>query len=93
MKLLHRIVLLIVAGSSPATAIAQDSNGPQTRAQVLQRLVDLEGVGYRPSLASSRPFPYDIEAAEARLAAKKRKRQVPERLQPLPTAPDSSDQN
>ncbi|SOE83659.1 protein of unknown function [Burkholderia sp. YR290] len=63
---------LALALALPLPAFAQTSNGPETRAQVLQHLYDLEDLGYRPAQASSLRFPYDIEAAEERLAEKKR---------------------
>lgn len=63
---------LALALALPLPASAQTSNGPVTRAQVLQHLYDLEDLGYRPAQASSLRFPYDIEAAEQRLAEKKR---------------------
>ena len=63
---------LALALALPLPAFAQTSNGTVTRAQVLQHLYDLEDLGYRPAQASSLRFPYDIEAAEQRLAEKKR---------------------
>jgi hypothetical protein len=62
----------------PVFAFAQGTNGPVTRAQVLKHLSDLEGVGYRSSEASALRYPYDIEAAEARLAEKNREQAASE---------------
>jgi hypothetical protein len=72
LKALHINALLAMLMALPLTAFSQSSNGPRTRAQVLQDLYDLEEVGYRPAQASSLRFPDDIEAAERRLAAKRR---------------------
>ena len=71
-KPIHCFLLALIAVATPAAALAQNSNGQLTRAEVLQHLYDLEGIGYHPAEASSLRFPYDIEAAEARLAAKNR---------------------
>jgi Domain of unknown function (DUF4148) len=72
LKALHINALLAMLMAFPLTAFPQSSNGSRTRAQVLQDLYDLEDVGYRPAQASSLRFPDDIEAAERRLAAKRR---------------------
>ncbi|MBN3761566.1 DUF4148 domain-containing protein [Burkholderia sp. Ac-20365] len=82
MSPLRSIFLFCIALILPVSAFSQGASGPLTRAQVLQHLSDLESVGYRPSEASSLRYPYDIEAAEARLAEKKREEN--ERNQPLP---------
>jgi hypothetical protein len=79
---LRSIVPFCIALILSASAFAQSANGPLTRAQVLQHLSDLESVGYRASEASSLRYPYNIEAAQARLA--ERKREHNERDQPLP---------
>ena len=71
MKALHFLLLVPVAVTASAPSFAQNPNGPLSRVEVLQHLYDLEGVGYRPAQASNLRFPYDIEAADARLAAKK----------------------
>jgi hypothetical protein len=52
----------------PAVAPAQSANQPRTRAEVLRHLAESENAGYRPGEASGLRFPYDIEAANARLA-------------------------
>jgi hypothetical protein len=67
----HRCVVLL-ALFSPLSVFAQASAPPLTRAQAIQELVDLENTGYRPAQASSLRFPFDIEAAERRLAEKTR---------------------
>lgn len=68
----HFNILVAVALTLPVTTFAQNPYGPLTRAQVLRHLYELEDLGYRPGQASSLRFPYDIEAAEERLAEKKR---------------------
>lgn len=78
---LRSLVLFAVALILSASVLAQSEYVPLTREQVLQHLVDLESVGYRSTEASSLRFPYDIEAAETRLAEKKREQNT--RNQPL----------
>lgn len=67
-----RILTMIVVdlGLSPVISLAQETPGPCTRAEVLQHLYDLESEGYWPTQASNLRFPLNIEAAEARLAAR-----------------------
>jgi hypothetical protein len=62
--------VVVLALSSPLSVWAQTPASPLTRAQAIQKLVDLENTGYRPAQASSLRFPFDIEAAEQRLAEK-----------------------
>jgi len=63
-------VIVVALGLSPAIALAQETPGPCTRAEVLQHLYDLESEGFWPTQASELRFPLNIEAAEARLAAR-----------------------
>ena len=67
-----RILTMIVIklGLSPSVSLAQETSGPCTRAEVLQHLYDLESEGFWPTQASNLRFPLNIEAAEARLAAR-----------------------
>jgi hypothetical protein len=53
----------------PAISVACQTNVPMTRAQVRAELVQLENAGYRPN-ASKLNYPVEIQAAEARVAAK-----------------------
>jgi hypothetical protein len=53
--------------SAPIVSFAQQ-NGPVTRAQVREELVQLEKAGYNPSLADPH-YPDNIQAAEARVQA------------------------
>ncbi|MFT0168269.1 DUF4148 domain-containing protein [Paraburkholderia mimosarum] len=61
----------------PAVSFAQSAgngNGPVTRAQVSQELIDLESVGYNPSAANNATYPDDVELAMRRLAEKRASR-------------------
>jgi len=56
----------------PAISFAQSiHNGPVTRAQVLQELVDLESVGYHPAMANEVNYPGNVQAAMRRLEAQR----------------------
>jgi hypothetical protein len=70
MKSLIQAVAIAVALAAPAVSFAQSqpSNGPVTRAEVRNELVQLEKAGYRPS-ANDQYYPDDIQAAEARIHA------------------------
>ncbi|HKT67636.1 MAG TPA: DUF4148 domain-containing protein, partial [Burkholderia sp.] len=57
--------------AAPTASYAQSSHSTLTRAQVRQELLDLESVGYEPSLGDNGNYPDDITAAEERLAAKR----------------------
>ncbi|QGZ63101.1 DUF4148 domain-containing protein [Paraburkholderia acidisoli] len=61
------IVLLL--GGAPLHTLAQTASGPVTRAAVIEHLVDVERAGFLPTQASSLRFPFNVEAAEARVAA------------------------
>lgn len=57
---------------APAISFAQSiHNGPVTRAQVLQELVDLESVGYHPAMANEVNYPENVQAAMRRLEAQR----------------------
>ncbi len=57
---------------APAISFGQSiHNGPVTRAQVLQELVDLESVGYRPAMANEVNYPENVQAAMRRLEARR----------------------
>ncbi|WP_063834446.1 DUF4148 domain-containing protein [Paraburkholderia ferrariae] len=56
----------------PAMSFAQTAgNGPLTRAQVVQEIVDLESVGYNPAHVNDSTYPEETQAAMQRLAAKR----------------------
>ena len=57
---------------APAISFAQSvRNGPVTRAQVLQELIDLESVGYNPAVANEVNYPENVQAAMRRLEARR----------------------
>lgn len=57
--------------AAPTVSYAQSSHSTLTRAQVRQELLDLESVGYNPSIGDGDNYPDDIVAAQERLAAKR----------------------
>ncbi|WP_206956366.1 DUF4148 domain-containing protein [Trinickia acidisoli] len=67
MKSLVYAMVAASALSIPLVSFAQSSdNGPVTRAQVRQDLINVEQAGYNPS-ARSPNYPNDIQAAEQRV--------------------------
>jgi len=69
-----RAVLVSMIAIVPAVSYAQsggNANGPVTRAQVNQELIDLESVGYNPAAANNATYPDDVELAMRRLARKR----------------------
>ncbi|RQH06489.1 DUF4148 domain-containing protein [Paraburkholderia dinghuensis] len=70
MKSLVKAVALAVVLVAPAVSFAQaqPGNGPVTRAQVREELVQLEKAGYRPNV-NEQNYPDNIQAAEARVHA------------------------
>nr|WP_321938513.1 DUF4148 domain-containing protein [Paraburkholderia sp. J8-2] len=77
-----RVALVSMMAIVPAVSFAQANstqngaqntaqNGPVTRAQVLQELVDLESVGYNPASANDVNYPEDVQSAMHRLAEKR----------------------
>jgi hypothetical protein len=67
-----RTALVSMIAVIPAMSFAQSiHNGPVTRAQVVQELVDLESVGYSPASGNEVNYPDDIQAALRRLEAKR----------------------
>jgi hypothetical protein len=69
MKSLIQAVAMAAALVAPVVSFAQ-SNTPITRAQVRAELEQLEKAGYRPGDGDSINYPEEIQAAEARVAAK-----------------------
>ncbi|MFL9912408.1 DUF4148 domain-containing protein [Paraburkholderia sp. RL17-337-BIB-A] len=69
---------LVVAGAvlmaTSASVYAQTSSAPAahrlTRAEVRHELEELEAAGYNPALGDDVDYPTDIQAAEAKVAAK-----------------------
>ncbi|WP_322011857.1 DUF4148 domain-containing protein [Paraburkholderia sp. J12] len=70
MKSLIKAVALAAVLAVPAVSFAQaqSSNGPVTREQVRNELIQLEQAGYHPE-ANDRYYPEDIQAAQARVDA------------------------
>lgn len=67
-SLIYAVVAISVIGA-PAVSFAQ-SNGPVTRAQVRDELIQLEQAGYRVPVGNNPYYPEDIQAAQARVTAK-----------------------
>jgi hypothetical protein len=69
MKSLIKAVAIAAVLAVPAISFAQSQgNGPVTRAQVRNELVQLEAAGYRPSLNDIN-YPDDLQKAQARVNA------------------------
>jgi hypothetical protein len=70
MKSLIKAVAIAAVLAVPAISFAQSqgNNGPVTRAQVRNELVQLEAAGYRPSL-NDMYYPDDLQKAQARVNA------------------------
>jgi type II secretory pathway pseudopilin PulG len=69
MKSLIQAVVVAAALAAPVAVFAQ-SNQPLTRAQVRAELIELEQAGYNPAHGEDPTYPADIQAAEARVAAR-----------------------
>lgn len=67
-KALACLALAAAALSAPVLSFAQ-SNGPVTRAEVRNDLVQVERAGYNPARSDDATYPADIQAAEAKVAA------------------------
>ena len=64
MKSLLIAVVTASVFAAPVVALAQ-SNGPLTRAQVRDEIVQLEKAGYNPANASTQDFPTNVLATGA----------------------------
>jgi hypothetical protein len=60
-------ISIAAALAAPVVSFAQ-SNGPVTRAQVRNELVQLEKAGYRPGEGDQTNYPEQLQQAEARVA-------------------------
>jgi hypothetical protein len=69
MKSLIQAVVVAAVLALPVASFAQ-SNQPLTRAEVKAQLVEIEAAGYNPAVGDDPHYPTDIQAAEARVAAK-----------------------
>ncbi|HEX7683546.1 MAG TPA: DUF4148 domain-containing protein [Trinickia sp.] len=67
-----KAIALAIAIAAPAVSYSQSSNEPVARAQIRAQLVELERAGYNPSHADNTAYPNDLQAAEARVAARER---------------------
>jgi hypothetical protein len=71
MKKLAYAVAALSLLAAPLAAFAQSSDEPLTRAQVREQLVEVEQAGYNPGATNDYNYPAAIQAAEARVAARK----------------------
>jgi len=62
------LTLTVAAMLAPALANAQDA-APVTRAQVNAELATLERAGYHPAYSQDPNYPYNLQAAERKVAA------------------------
>ncbi|WP_042267003.1 DUF4148 domain-containing protein [Paraburkholderia heleia] len=67
MNTIIKALALSLAIAAPAISFAESTSDPVTRAQVEGQLVQLDQAGYKPS---NTKYPADIQAAEARVAAR-----------------------
>ncbi|WP_244849546.1 DUF4148 domain-containing protein [Caballeronia sp. SL2Y3] len=70
MNTIAKVVLSVAAVIAPTFAFAHDQTGPVTRAQVKAELVQLERAGFSPATGENASYPADIQAAEAKVAAR-----------------------
>jgi Domain of unknown function (DUF4148) len=64
-------VVIAIALAAPVVSFAQQSNAPVTRAQVRAELDEIVAAGYNPAKRDEGKYPFDIQAAAARVAAQK----------------------
>ncbi|MGN6667748.1 MAG: DUF4148 domain-containing protein [Trinickia sp.] len=67
-SLIYTVITVSVIGA-PVLSFAQ-SNGPITRTQVREELIQLEQAGYRVPVGNNPHYPEDIQAAQARVTEK-----------------------
>ena len=63
-------VLMVTSASVYAQTASEPASHQVTRAEVQHELEELEAVGYNPSQGDDADYPADIQAAEAKVAAK-----------------------
>jgi hypothetical protein len=63
-------ILMATSVSVYAQTFSEPAAHPVTRAEVLHELEELEAVGYNPAEGDDVDYPADIQAAEAKVAAK-----------------------
>jgi hypothetical protein len=88
-KALACLALAAAALSAPVLSFAQ-SNGPVTRAEVRNDLVQVERAGYNPARSDDANYPADIQAAEAKVAAQSVDQQAPHGYGGVPANSTSS---
>jgi hypothetical protein len=67
-RTLIQAAVVAALAAVPALSFAQaQDNGPVTRAEVKNQLIQLEQAGYNPATANDATYPADIQAAEARV--------------------------
>ena len=76
MKNLALLALTLGALVSSNVTFAQSASVPLTRAQVRADLIRLEQAGYNPSANDDVTYPADIQAAEAKVAARDAEQQA-----------------
>jgi hypothetical protein len=82
-KLLVYALATLSVSALPVVSFAQSSE-PLTRAQVVADLIEVENAGFHPALVDYVEYPGNLQAAEARIAARQAKNI------PAPTASGSS---
>ncbi|MCG7404878.1 MULTISPECIES: DUF4148 domain-containing protein [Caballeronia] len=71
MNAIAKIVVSVAVVAAPTFVFAQSQNAPLTREQVKAELVQLEQAGYSPATGEQANYPSDIQAAEAKVAARR----------------------
>ena len=69
MKLLFYALATLSVSAVPVVSFAQSSQ-PLTRAQVVADLIEVENAGFHPGSVDYVEYPGNLQAAEARIAAK-----------------------
>jgi hypothetical protein len=70
MKLVLYALATLSVAAVPAVSLAQ-SGKPLTRAQVIAELIEVEHAGFHPGSVDYVEYPGNLQAAEARIAAKR----------------------
>jgi hypothetical protein len=70
MKLVLYALATLSVAAVPAVSLAQ-SGKPLTRAQVIAELIEVEHAGFHPGAVDYVEYPGNLQAAEARIAAKR----------------------
>ncbi|WP_158940415.1 DUF4148 domain-containing protein [Burkholderia sp. S171] len=70
MKLVLYALATLSVAAVPAVSLAQ-SGKPLTRAQVIAELIEVEHAGFHPGSVDYVEYPGNLQAAEARIGAKR----------------------